>query len=29
VGIAFPNEREFTTAELEELTAAASTVPAA
>lgn len=28
VGIAFPNEREFTTAELDELTAAASTVPA-
>jgi L-methionine (R)-S-oxide reductase len=29
VGIAFPNEREFTTAELDDLTAAASTVPAA
>ena len=29
VGIAFPNEREFTPAELDDLTAAASTVPAA
>jgi hypothetical protein len=29
VGIAFPNEREFTQAELEDLTAAASSVPAA
>ena len=29
VGIAFPNEREFTTAELDDLTAAASTVPKA
>jgi hypothetical protein len=29
VGIAFPNEREFTPAELDDLTVAASTVPAA
>ena len=29
VGIAFSNEREFTTAELDDLTVAASTVPAA
>lgn len=29
VGIAFPDEREFTTAELDDLTAAAATVPAA
>jgi L-methionine (R)-S-oxide reductase len=29
VGIAFPDERDFTQAELDELTAAASTVPAA
>ena len=27
VGIAFPDEREFTKAELDDLTAAASTVP--
>jgi hypothetical protein len=29
VGIAFPNEREFTAAELDDLTAAAATVPEA